>query len=347
MLFIFAILEHEIDQSVDVDKIAQIKEISDLSKIHSSSSENLDNVIHDEDMLKLITNEIISVLDLDDNEKKDEILNDLLENGRQSLNKYEEYIILDIYTATMNGNDNELMKHLRNYFEQQWKIQYNYSNKWFVQFLNEYKRSENHDLYKQVLTRTAEYGNKFMKNSPILSIILQLLFESIDDQCLKETNIFNELWFTITNDGLKSITKYADYIVEEVMNELINKKQQILFQALREYYRQELFQLLQQSNIIDKQNLYDLALDNVAEYGWKIGLQAIQKKTTPKNFKILLEKLDSYLQQQQQNVTSQIEDNTELIETITKSIDVLPKQGNLDRVSFYVLLLYFSKNLSK
>ncbi|CAF5228861.1 unnamed protein product, partial [Rotaria magnacalcarata] len=125
---------------------------------------------------------------------------------------------------------------------------------------------------------------------PILSIVLQLVFEGIDDQCLTELNVFNDLWLTITNDGLKSIQKYSDYVAKDLLDTIIEKKQLVLFQALREYYRPQLFQLLKESKINNTDNLYEFALDNVAEYGWLTGLQKLQNKIVPKYFKTLLAK---------------------------------------------------------
>jgi len=199
---------------------------------------------------------------------------------------------------------------LKRYFHEKWEKQYCSSYEWFSLFLKQYQNGENHDLYERVLIRTAEYGNKYMKNCPILSIVLQLLFEAIDDKCLQETNLFNDLWFTITNDGLKSITKYADYIIEDVMNEQINEKHSALFQALREYYREQLFLLLKQSNIMDRQNLYDLALDNIAEHGWLAGVQVIKKKTPLNSYQKLLTNIHSY-QQHQQAQEGNIEHNND------------------------------------
>ncbi|CAF4564875.1 unnamed protein product, partial [Rotaria sp. Silwood2] len=145
------------------------------------------------------------------------------------------------------------MKALKKYIEQEWKIKYGSSNQWFVLFLKEYKDAVNYDF---VLKRAAEYGNKYLKDCPILSIVLQLLFEGIDDKSFNEANVFNDLWCAITNNGLKSITNFSD-----------NKKRLVLLQALREYYRPKLFELLDKSKIIDRDNLYELTLDNVTEYG--------------------------------------------------------------------------------
>ncbi|CAF4774619.1 unnamed protein product, partial [Rotaria sp. Silwood2] len=115
------------------------------------------------------------------------------------------------------------MKSLKKCFEQHWKVKYGFSNQWFILFLKEYEDTIN---YNSVLNRTAEYGNKYLKDCPILSIVLQLLFEGIDDKFFDETNVFNDLWCTITNNGLKSIENFSD-----------DKKRSVLLQALREYYR--------------------------------------------------------------------------------------------------------------
>ncbi|CAF4787051.1 unnamed protein product, partial [Rotaria sp. Silwood2] len=84
----------------------------------------------------------------------------------------------------------------------------------------------------------------------------------------------------ISNNGLKSIANFSD-----------NKKRSVLFQALREYYRPKLFKLLEKSQVKDKDNLYELALDNVVEYGWLQGLQAVRKRIIPIFFETLIENI--------------------------------------------------------
>ncbi|CAF5052185.1 unnamed protein product [Rotaria sp. Silwood1] len=169
------------------------------------------------------------------------------------------------------------MKSLKKYFEQQWAVKYGSSNQWFILFLKEYKDVVNYD---SVLKRTAEYGTKYLKDCPILSIVLQLLFEDIDDTCMDEINVFNDLWCVITNNGLKCIENFSD-----------NKRRSVLLKALREYYRPRLFELLEKSQVKDKDNLYELALDNVAEYGWLQGLQAVRKRIIPIFFETLLKNI--------------------------------------------------------
>jgi hypothetical protein len=271
---------------------------TDRSGLNLSSGENVIGITVGDDFVKLITNEIVEILQLDDDEIGNQIVKDLLENGRRSLVKHKKDIISKKYNEVMNGNDTELMSSLKKYFRQKWEIQYGSSNPWFISFLKQYENGENHDIYESILNRTAQYGNKYMKDCPLLSIVLQLLFESIDDDCLKETNnVFDDLWMTITNDGLKSIKKYSDYIVEKVLNEQL-KKQSVLYEALREYYRSNVYLSLTQSTIAKKQNLYDLTLDDVVEHGWLSDMKFIEGDITPRRHEMLLENLRSFYKKQ-------------------------------------------------
>ncbi|CAF0832441.1 unnamed protein product [Adineta steineri] len=243
-----------------------------------------DNTIAD-DELKSFKNEIGSILGLhDDNDEiKDQIIDDLLNNGRQSLAKYEDDIKPKTYRAEMNNADSKLIVLLKKYFYRQWETQYKLSNEWFISFLTQYQNEKAPDLYERILTRTAENGNKYLKNCPILSIALQLLFENIDDECLKNTGTFDDLWLTIINEGLKSIIKYSTYIKEEVMNEQLDKNQSVLFRALREYHRPQVFSLLKEHNIPEMETMYDSTLDEVAENGWSKGKHDIEQKITSKS----------------------------------------------------------------
>ena len=250
------------------------------------------------DQLQSITEQIINLLHLDGNEKKDNILNDLFQYGQSSLKTYKDYIIPDVYTSVMNNDENELIKQLKIYFEEQWKRQYQSSNELFTRILNEIKSHNHQDMYEKVLVRTARYGQKYMKNCTILSISLQMFFQEITDECLEDTTIFDELWYTITTDGIQLIRQYSEYITEDLMNKQITNKQSILFQSLREYYRQELIPFFQQCDIRDQLNLYGVALDHLAESGWKTGLQAISSKIVPVTLPILLGKVDIYLEEQ-------------------------------------------------
>ncbi|CAF4728385.1 unnamed protein product, partial [Rotaria magnacalcarata] len=305
-----------------------------------SSHESAIDVSFANDTIKSMADEISEILDLDDSESKSQIVNDLFENGRQSLVKYEEDIICEQYKDVMNGSENKMMCLLKKYYRRKWEEQYGKSNPWFISFIGQYQNGENHDIYERVLTHAAEYGDNNTENCRILSIVLQFLFETVDDECwiktklfadqylkeqptsdsqylretensddrfLKETNICDSLWYAITNEGLKSITKYSDYIIPFVMHEQLNKSQSVLFEALREYYRTQLFSLLKENRIPHRQQLYDLVLDNVAEHGWLTGIQVIQQKVAPKCYKNLLENLNSLLQKRKAQANQALE----------------------------------------
>ncbi|CAF2833059.1 unnamed protein product [Rotaria sp. Silwood2] len=305
-----------------------------------SSNESEMHASFVDDTIKSLADEIAELLDLDDGESKGQILNDLFENGRQSLINYKEDIVCERYKDVMNGSENKLMLLLKKYYQQKWEAQYGKSNPWFISFIEQYQNGENHDIYERVLTYTAEYGDKHTKNCGVLSIVLQFLFDTIDDdwwtktklfddqylkeqpmfdsqylrdtensddQFLEEISICDGLWYAITNDGLKSIIKYSDYIVSYVMDEQLNKSQSVLFQALREYYRLQLLSLLKENGISDKQQMHDLALDNVAEHGWLIGIQAIQQQVAPKYYRRLLQDLNSLLQKRKAQVNQALE----------------------------------------
>jgi len=251
-----------------------------------------------ENDLQEIIKKITDVLELDgDDEELNEIVNCLLENGRQSLTKYEESITPRIYKEIMIGYDNQLVLSLNKYFEKLWELEYGQTNQWFISFLKSYK-IECTDVYQCVLHRSVDVGNIYMKNCPILSIVLQLLFEDINDERLKTTTIFDDLWFTITNNGLRSIEKYSEYIVRSVYKQQMEFSS-TLHQALREYFRSNVFSSLKELKIRERKNLYESILDSVVEYGWLTDLKSVEDNLTKKSLKSLLEKLSSFYQRQQ------------------------------------------------
>ncbi|CAF0833116.1 unnamed protein product [Didymodactylos carnosus] len=307
-----------------------LKKLYKLEILHLSSGEHISLINVDDNAMESTKNKIVEILQLNDDDNQDSIVPDVLNNGRQALVKYEQDIIPEIYTDVMKNDDNKLMTSLKKFFQQQWETQYGSSHQWFISFLKGYEVGENVDVFQRVLNRTAEYGNRFIKHCPLLSIVLQLVFESIGDEelleanvfddrylkesnvhnikCLEERNVCDELWFSITNDGLTSITKYPEYIIEDVMNQQLDKTQSTLFHALRVYYRPQLFSLLEIHKIPNRGNLYDLLLENVAEHGWLMGLETIQRQITPRSYSNLSTSINSLLEQrkaQKQKVQQQ------------------------------------------
>ncbi|CAM4917128.1 unnamed protein product, partial [Rotaria socialis] len=73
---------------------------------------------------------------------------------------------------------------------------------------------------------------------------------------------------------------------------MINKKLDgSVFIALREYYRNELFRILKESGVLNRSNLYELALGCVTEHGWIQGLNMIKTGTMKTNFDRLMEEI--------------------------------------------------------
>ncbi|CAF0758619.1 unnamed protein product [Adineta steineri] len=240
----------------------------------------------------LMKEEIANILSLDGNEHKDDIVNSILYDGRQTLVEYREDIIPKIYKETMDNNNSPLMLSLKQHFEKTLQARFSEDSPWFVTFLREYKEGENHDLYDRVMSRIVD-GGDCTKNFAMLSIPLQLLFEGLDDECMKEGDVFDHLWSTITNDGLQSIKKFSDYIIKSVMDEQL-KSGSTLFRAVREYYRDEVVSSLNQCNITNKRNIYESALDDVAEHGWLGDVKSIKDDITPRAHRMLLEELRSF-----------------------------------------------------
>lgn len=274
-----------------------MSELDDRSEVDQSTDETVASTKDVDSTETSIVNEMINILSLDDNEQKDNIMKDLLENGRQALVKYRDDIITKAYKEAMNNDESALVILLKKYFDNLVKSKYGKNYPWFLTFLEEYEKGDDHDIYEHFLIRMANHGLQFMNSYPLLSIALQLLFEGIDDVCLKETNVFERLWLAVTNDGIKSITKYSDFIIKSVMNKQL-KKQLILFQTLREYYRDFVYSILKECNIGDKGNLYALALDDIVENGWMADMKSIEDNLTPKSYRMLLTKLQSYYPKQ-------------------------------------------------
>ena len=235
--------------------------------------------VNDDD-LKSIRDEIVEVLQLEDDEHASVIIDDLFENGRESLKKYEKHIIKKIFQQYMENNDNELINLLKKYFWTKWEIQYRISDERFVKFLLTYKQ-QNKDIYDRVLIRTAQYGNKYMKDYPILSIILQLLLNQFDD------DVFDDLWCSVTNDGIESIKNYSDYISQTTIDHLLDT-QSILFQTLRKYYRESVVRIFTENKIKNRGDLYELALNDVTQYGWLTKMKSIEDGLTPNSYEIIL-----------------------------------------------------------
>lgn len=245
--------------------------------------------------------EICQLLSLDQTEDDSCIIaKQLLINGRQELVRYRDHIASIDFDNQMDKKGNStLLKVLKRYCEQQWQQN---PLDWFNKFITEQQSLENDQHYQNVLTRTAEYGSKYMnKECPVFSIVLQLVFV-FDNDINMADNIFNEIWNTFILEGCNiALRKWKKYIVSAKIKEYINSPNSPLFRALCECFREPVLSLFDQSKISDRQNLSEIALDCLANNGWTVGLddERVKERISPKKYTSLMINLGKYLEKNQ------------------------------------------------
>ncbi|CAF1040423.1 unnamed protein product [Adineta ricciae] len=242
-----------------------------------------------------VENEIATILRLHDYDNKQDIVTHLLINGRQGLLDYKDDIIPKIFNTQFNTPDAQLILALKTYVRRLWQTQYESSCHWLIAFIQNYHDNKDPQLYDRILTRTAEYGKRFMKDCPILSIVLQFVLESMDEECILSTNTFDEAWETVTSEGMKSLAKYSKYVKEEVMSEELDKNQSTLFRALREYYRPRLGSMLRDHGMNGEEVDENMALDFLSEDGVEKGMENIRQSMVKSSSDVVAEKEDVVL----------------------------------------------------
>ncbi|CAF1267475.1 unnamed protein product [Rotaria sp. Silwood1] len=241
-----------------------------------------------------IPENIVAYLQLKDKDsaKKDQIISDLLRNGRQALFKYRNEVPSEIFSAEQNYSTSEedtlLMRLIKQSHWETWEI-YLLNHQIILSYINKVKE-ENLDHFNSVLTRIAEYGIPCTTSSSIiLCVVLLMLFESIEDECLIKSQTFSDLWNYITREGIQSIKTFSDFIAEEERENQITDEQSPLYLALRIYNEEEIPKLLKQYRIADTRNVYSLAADNVTKNGLLKGIESVQKKIPKKKYDLLME----------------------------------------------------------
>ncbi|CAF0919988.1 unnamed protein product [Didymodactylos carnosus] len=236
---------------------------------------------------------ITEYLELECNDKREEIISDLLINGRQTLYKYQGDLIPEVLQQEddyLAQNNSPLLKLLKQHATETWETLLS-KQPIIMSFINDVK-NQNPEHFDNVLTRISEYGTTYTRSSSILSVVVQLLSESIDDECLMKTNDFNELWNTITIKGVKSMIRFAQHIPEEELEAQINNKTSPLYLSLRMYYDDEIKKLFSKCKIPNRQNtLYDLAIDAITEKGWIEGIESIRKKVTGTHYNMVYKEI--------------------------------------------------------
>ncbi|CAF1135092.1 unnamed protein product [Didymodactylos carnosus] len=219
-----------------------------------------------------IAEQIGTYLELECNDKREEILTDLLTNGRQTLYKYREDLIPEVLSQEENyppEDESPLLKLIKQHVSETWETLL--VNQPIIKSFIDDAKTQNSTHFDNVLTRTAEYGATYTKSSSVLSVVLQLLSESIDDECLTKTDKFTELWNSITFNGIQGVRKASQDIPEEELEEQTSNKKSPLYLSLRMYYEDEIKKLFGKYKIPNRQNtLYDLATNNVTESGWEM-----------------------------------------------------------------------------
>jgi hypothetical protein len=239
---------------------------------------------------------IIQVLGLDDSTDSEILANQLIINGRQTLRDHRQGVSNKIFEKQMNINESELLEILKTYVKQQWKE--TISEKWFHQFLHQQK-SQSPTIYNKVLTTTAEYGSIYIKDNALLSLTIQFLFE-FDNETMNNDDLFNQIWNTLINEGRHGVQHYEKFIPSKLTEQLENN-QSPLYLALTDYYRSPLQNLFEQKEVnIHNAEIFQIALDSVANRGWWFGLHDIKvtDSIAEKKFDKLIEKLKEYLTSQ-------------------------------------------------
>ncbi|CAF1392613.1 unnamed protein product, partial [Adineta steineri] len=211
---------------------------------------------------------ICDILELDDSEESKQIVEKSMTDGRQALRDHDQDLSPQTLREEVDASQSEVLKFLKCYIEQEW---YRNTPEWFQQYLRQQKKTSS-DIYDQILTRTADYGSKFLKENTLLSLVIQFLFE-FDDKRLHETPTIDEIWETLITYG---------------------RDESPLYLALQDYYCKSLKTLFEDPDIgIRPANTIKIALTCVANNGWWKGLHNKQfvDKIAPKKFKKLIDYL--------------------------------------------------------
>jgi hypothetical protein len=223
---------------------------------------------------------------LNGNPKKDEIISALVNNGRQKLFQYEEYLIPEIFSIERNyikgQADTPLLEILKEHIYEKLKNVLG-QNSLTLSAQIEREKEKNACRFGVIQRRFAEYSTSYTKSSFVLYFVLQLLFNGVKDDFKETTVIFDKLFECVTNEGIQRIKEFKQYIAKDDLDEQLNDDRSLLHSALRMYYREEVKELFSNYSIDDKNNLYNLVADNIPRHGWiaTIELESVKNKIAP------------------------------------------------------------------
>ena len=241
------------------------------------------NTTFDSHAIEQITN----YLGIDTLDEKQEIVNDLLMNGRSVLRKYEQFLPPEIFSQEINDDsETPLLQLIKDKLKIFWEPSLQgYPNA--LSFVNAVK-SDNPDHFRRVLQATAESGRTL---TPIVFAVLQLLFHTLDPVTDKDT--LREIFHSLKNEGVHSLRKFADYISEDELEEQLIIQESPLVQALLMYNKEQVPTLLKKNKIPNTKDLYNVAAKSVTTSGLLKGIETVRSKITPILYKPLIESLGS------------------------------------------------------
>lgn len=247
---------------------------------------------------------IIEYLNLQDNPNKDQILADLLTQGRQSFcNKHKKTSLATILPKVNHANFLKLMKQD---IRETWEMRlFATGEEKFETFYNTIKE-DSEDQLDITLTRVAENGNAHMKSSSS-SQILYIIFELTFPDMTNDTNVIKNLWIYLTTDGLRCLSNFSNYIPPDTLTELLDENiSSPLYLALSHYYKDELKELLEQR--FSQTSIHHLCdfrtLHSFAREGWLEGIKFLSSKIAPRRYKPLEKAIAEMVQKQKSQITA-------------------------------------------
>ena len=209
--------------------------------------------------------EIIEYLNLQNHSNKEQIISDLVTQGRRSFCiRYANHLPEDILRKINSPKVLELMKQD---IRRSWEIRLFAVQEPEIQRFYEDIQA-NTTQFNDILTRLAKNGCTYTKLSfQILFLVLELTFPLIVS---RDKNAAGNLWIFLTTDGLKSLTQFSDDIPpEQLMKELNPESQSPLYLALRNYYKEEVDKLFKEYlQNIDTRNYYNSIINSLTRDGW-------------------------------------------------------------------------------
>ena len=248
--------------------------------------------------------QMMTVLGLDPRVSESKMLiNHLIVNGRQALSKYEADIKRGTYKTQMTKGGSELLTLLKGYNEYQWQ---NRTEDWLRTFLQKQKQ-KSPNLYDRILTCFAEYGVKYLKDYPSLSLVLQFLVDFNDEELQNEA-IFDPIGNTLFLHGRGSLAKFPNHLAKSVIKEQADNDRSPTSLALRESFHQPLVDLLSDN----EPDLIQVSLDSVVQHGWIEGLnqEVITDSFTPRQHGELIERANKYLTEKNIKLSDPISNTT-------------------------------------